>query len=128
MPGPERFSPLLRKPSTSEPITRDRNTTKVFITPWISVIVTMSPLAMCATSWPITASTSSRVMPCSRPVETAISALFLKAPVEGVRLALEDAHCGHADAGLVCELANRVHDPGFVGALGAGDHLHAGAP
>ena len=62
-------------------MTRERNTTKVFITPWISVMVTMSPLAMCATSWPITASTSSRVMPCSRPVETATSALFLKAPV-----------------------------------------------
>jgi hypothetical protein len=26
----------------------------VFITPWISVMVTMSPLAMCATSWPMT--------------------------------------------------------------------------
>ena len=43
-------------------MTRDRNTTKVFITPWISVMVTMSPLAMWATSWPITASTSSRVI------------------------------------------------------------------
>ena len=44
-------------------------------------MVTMSPLEMCATSWPITASTSSRVMPCSSPVDTATRALFLKAPV-----------------------------------------------
>ena len=52
-------------------------TTKVFITPWISVIVTMSPLATCATSWPSTASTSSLLIDCSRPVETATSAEFL---------------------------------------------------
>ena len=44
-------------------------------------MVTMSPLATWATSWPITASTSSRVMPCSRPVDTATRAEFLKAPV-----------------------------------------------
>ena len=44
-------------------------------------MVTMSPLATCATSWPMTASTSSRVMPCSRPVETATRAEFLNAPV-----------------------------------------------
>ena len=56
-------------------------TTKVFITPWISVMVTMSPLATCATSWPMTASTSSLVMFCSRPVDTATRAEFLKAPV-----------------------------------------------
>ena len=62
-------------------MTRDRKTTKVFITPWIRVMVTMSPLAMWATSWPITASTSSRVMPSSRPVDTATRAEFLKAPV-----------------------------------------------
>jgi len=62
-------------------MTRLRNTTKVFITPWISVIVTMSPLATCATSWPITASTSSRVMFCSKPVDTATRAEFLNAPV-----------------------------------------------
>ncbi len=53
----------------------------MFITPWINVIVTMSPLAMWATSWPITASTSSRVMFCSRPVDTATSEEFLNAPV-----------------------------------------------
>ena len=44
-------------------------------------MVTMSPLATCATSWPMTASTSSRVMPRNRPVETATSAEFLNAPV-----------------------------------------------
>ena len=80
MPGP---SLLLRSTtlSTKLPITRDRNTTKVFITPWISAIVTMSPLATWATSWPITASTSSRVIDCSKPVDTATSAEFLNAPV-----------------------------------------------
>ena len=57
------------------------NTTKVFITPWIRVIVTMSPLATWATSCPITASTSWRCIDCSRPVDTATSAEFLKAPV-----------------------------------------------
>jgi GTPase SAR1 family protein len=61
MPGPLlRSSSLRKKLSTANPITRLKNTTKVFITPWISVMVTMSPLAMCATSWPMTASTSSR--------------------------------------------------------------------
>ncbi|MNT58140.1 hypothetical protein D3C72_1955580 [compost metagenome] len=62
-------------------MTRERKTTKVFITPWISAMVTMSPLATWATSWPITASISSRVMPCSNPVDTATSAEFLNAPV-----------------------------------------------
>ena len=41
----------------------------------------MSPLAMWATSWAITASISSLVMPCSRPVVTATSDEFLNAPV-----------------------------------------------
>ena len=81
MPGPLLSLPRRRKPSTSEPIRRLANTTKVFITPWISAMVTMSPLATCATSWPMTASTSSRVMPRSRPVETATRAEFLNAPV-----------------------------------------------
>jgi hypothetical protein len=80
MPGPSFWLRRITL-STMLPITRDRNTTKVFITPWISAIVTMSPLATWATSWPITASTSSRFIDCSRPVETATSAEFLKAPV-----------------------------------------------
>jgi len=50
-------------------------TTKVFITPWISVSVTMSPLATWATSWPITASTSSRVIDCTKPVDTATGSI-----------------------------------------------------
>src|SRR5262245_5967238 len=62
-------------------MTRERKMTKVFTTPWISVRVTMSPLAMCETSWPSTASTSSRSMLCSRPVDTATRAEFLNAPV-----------------------------------------------
>ena len=60
---------------------RDRNTTNVFTTPWISVIVTMSPLATWPISCPSTASTSSRFIDCSRPVETATSEEILKAPV-----------------------------------------------
>ena len=44
-------------------------------------MVTMSPLAMCATSWAKTASISSWVMFCNKPVETATKAEFLKAPV-----------------------------------------------
>ena len=67
--------------STIMPTTRDRNTTKVLSTPWISVSVTMSPLATCDISWPSTASTSSRLMDCISPVETATSASFLNAPV-----------------------------------------------
>jgi len=41
----------------------------------------MSPLAMCATSWASTASTSCSVIDCSRPVDTATSDEFLVAPV-----------------------------------------------
>jgi hypothetical protein len=41
----------------------------------------MSPFATCATSWPSTASTSSWLIDCSNPVETATSAEFLNAPV-----------------------------------------------
>ena len=44
-------------------------------------MVTMSPLAMCAISWPITASISSCVMFCSKPVDTATSAESRNAPV-----------------------------------------------
>ena len=44
-------------------------------------MVTMSPLAMCATSCAKTASISSWFMFCNRPVETATKAEFLKAPV-----------------------------------------------
>ena len=47
----------------------------------MSVKVTMSPLAMCATSWASTASASARVMLCSKPVETATKELLRLAPV-----------------------------------------------
>ena len=67
--------------STMPPMMRDRKMTKVFTTPWISVRVTMSPLAMWAISWPSTASTSFCRMDCSRPVLTATSALLRLAPV-----------------------------------------------
>jgi hypothetical protein len=46
---------------------------------------------------------------------------------EGVGLALEDADFGHADAGLVGELAHGLDDPGLVGVLGRRSP-HAGAP
>src|SRR6266852_2110823 len=67
--------------STMKPTTRDRKYTKVLSTPWIRVSVTMSPLATWLISWPSTASTSSRLIDSSRPVETATSAEFLNAPV-----------------------------------------------
>ena len=67
--------------TTMYPTTRDRNTTKVLTTPWISVSVTMSPFATCEISWPRTASTSSLVIVSSKPVDTATSAEFLNAPV-----------------------------------------------
>ena len=55
--------------------------TNVFTTPCISASVTMSPLAACATSCPSTASASFRVICCSKPVDTAMSELFLLMPV-----------------------------------------------
>src|SRR5712692_5846802 len=67
--------------STMKPTTRERKNTKVLSTPWMSVRVTMSPLETWVISWPSTASTSSRLIDSSRPVETATSAEFLKAPV-----------------------------------------------
>ena len=51
------------------------------MTPWISVSVTIFPLATWATSCASTASASSRVMLCSRPVETATSELLRLGPV-----------------------------------------------
>ena len=53
----------------------------MFTTPWISVSVTMSPLATCVISWPSTASTSLRLMLCRRPELTATSAASRRAPV-----------------------------------------------
>ncbi len=60
---------------------RDRKTTKVLTTPWIRVSVTMSPLATWLTSWPSTASASSVVICCNRPVLIATSAALRLAPV-----------------------------------------------
>ncbi|CSA58006.1 Uncharacterised protein [Vibrio cholerae] len=62
-------------------IKRDKKITKVFTTPCISVMVTMSPLAMWLTSCANTASASSRVMLCSNPVETATRESSRFAPV-----------------------------------------------
>jgi hypothetical protein len=42
--------------------------------------------------------------------------------------AFEDADLGHADAGLVGELAHGLDDPGFVGVARLLDDLHARAP
>ena len=91
-------------------------------TPWISVSVTMSPLAMCATSCASTASASSRVIPCrSKPVDTATSALLRVAPVwrscvlaclRGLRL------LWHGNARLSGQAGHRVEQP--VPALFAG--------
>src|SRR5205814_1624532 len=63
------------------PTMRAKKITNVLTTPWISVSVTMSPLATCDSSWPSTASTSSLFIDCSRPVDTATSDEFLNAPV-----------------------------------------------
>ena len=63
------------------PTMRDRKMTKVFTTPWISVSVTMSPLATCVISCPSTASTSLRFMLCRSPELTATSAASRRAPV-----------------------------------------------
>ena len=63
------------------PTTRASTMTKVFNTPCNSAIVTMSPLATWLISWPSTASASSRSICCSRPVDTATSALLRLAPV-----------------------------------------------
>src|SRR6266516_1843110 len=67
--------------STMKPTTRDRKYTKVLSTPCMRVRVTMSPLETLVISWPSTASTSSRLIDSSKPVETATRAEFLKAPV-----------------------------------------------
>ena len=67
--------------STMCPITCAKKNTKVFTTPWISASVTMSPLAIWVTSWPITASASSWLICCNRPVDTATSALLRLMPV-----------------------------------------------
>ena len=80
-PGPLPRSVRKTMRSTKNATTRDRNTTKVLTTPWISVSVTMSPLATCESSWPSTASISSRDIELSNPVDTATSAEFRNAPV-----------------------------------------------
>src|SRR5690606_37247905 len=63
------------------PTTRASTITKVLSTPCSRAMVTMSPLATCATSWPSTASASLALMLRSRPVDTATSALLRLAPV-----------------------------------------------
>ena len=45
-----------------------------------------------------------------------------------VGLALKNAHLGHADAGLVGELAHGVHNPGLIGVLRLLNDFHAGGP
>ena len=60
---------------------RARNITNAFITPWMSVIVTMSPLAMCATSCASTPSTSFGRIARSRPDDTATRLRLLLGPV-----------------------------------------------
>src|SRR5450432_2408746 len=80
-PGPVPRSVRKTMRSTKNATTRARNTTNVFTTPCSNVIVTMSPLATCATSWPSTASISSCDIELSSPVETATSAELRKAPV-----------------------------------------------
>jgi len=63
------------------PMIRERKMTKVFNTPCNSPIVTMSPLATWATSWPSTASASSGVILRSKPLLTATRALLRFIPV-----------------------------------------------
>ena len=62
-------------------MTREANSTNALTTPWMSVIVTMSPLAMCDSSWASTPSTSSRRMPRSSPLDTATRLFDLLGPV-----------------------------------------------
>src|SRR5690606_41120371 len=85
---------------------RDRKMTKVLTTPWIRVRVTMSPLAMWATSWPSTAATSSSVMDESRPVETATRESLRKAPVANALGARSEEHTSELQSRekLVCRL------------------------
>ena len=62
-------------------MTREANSTNALTTPWISAIVTMSPLGMCDISCASTPSTSSRRMPRSRPDDTATRLRDLLGPV-----------------------------------------------
>ena len=45
-----------------------------------------------------------------------------------IGLAFKDADFGHADAGLVGQAANGLHDPGFIGVARVVDDPHARAP
>ena len=62
-------------------MTREANITNALTTPWMSVMVTMSPFWMCDTSCASTPSTSSRRMPRSRPDDTATRLRDLLGPV-----------------------------------------------
>jgi hypothetical protein len=69
----------MSRPGNQRPATGRRR--RCSLRPGSSVSVTMSPLAMWATSCARTASASSRVMLCNSPVDTATRELFLVAPV-----------------------------------------------
>ena len=58
-----------------------RNMTNALTTPWMRAMVTMSPLAMWATSWARTPSVSSSSILAKRPVETATRELPRLRPV-----------------------------------------------
>ena len=60
---------------------RAKASTKVFTTPMIRLIVTISPWRMCVISWPATAANSSSLREWIILSEKAISALFLVGPV-----------------------------------------------
>jgi hypothetical protein len=62
-------------------IARAKNMTKAFMIPCSSVMVTMSPLAMCAISCARTPSTSSRCIERIKPLDTATRLRRLLGPV-----------------------------------------------
>ena len=60
---------------------RAKKMTNALTTPWMSVIVTMSPFWMCETSCASTPSTSSRRIERISPLDTATRLRFLLGPV-----------------------------------------------
>ena len=88
--------------STSSPMTRARKITKVFTTPWISVSVTMSPLATCADfvaqhRFDFVATHAAQQAGADGDQRV----IAAGAGGEGVGIGrIEDADFGHADAGL----------------------------
>ena len=54
--------------------------------------------------------------------------VFEGAGGKGVGVTFKNTHFGHADPGLLSELAHGFHNPGFVGILRLLNHAHTRAP